>query len=41
MEKELQEFLLDKAVIVGHRDQDGHKACPCFDGVRVYQNLEP
>lgn len=41
MEKKLQEFLLDKAVIVGHRDLDGHKACPCFDGVRVYRDLEP
>ena len=30
-----------KAVIVGHRDLDGHKACPCFDAVREYLDLEP
>lgn len=30
-----------KAVIVGHRDLDGHKACPCFDVVREYRDLEP
>ena len=30
-----------KAVIVGHRDLDGHKACPCFDAVREYRDLEP
>lgn len=30
-----------KAVIVGHRDLDSHKACPCFDAVREYLDLEP
>ena len=30
-----------KAVIVGHRDLDNHKACPCFDAVREYRDLEP
>jgi len=29
-----------KAVIVGHRALDGHKACPCFDVVREYRDLE-
>ena len=30
-----------RAVIVGHRDLDSHKACPCFDVVKEYRDLEP
>ena len=30
-----------KAVIVGHRDLDPHKACPCFDAIKEYADLQP
>lgn len=29
------------ALIVGHRDLDPQKACPCFDAVREYRDLNP
>lgn len=29
------------ALIVGHRDLDPQKACPCFDVVSEYQDLNP
>ena len=41
----LRELLSDlrrrypKALIVGHRDLNPHKACPCFDAVSEYQFL--
>lgn len=28
-----------RALIVGHRDLDPQKACPCFDAVHEYHNL--
>ena len=28
-----------RALVVGHRDLDPKKACPCFDAVKEYQNL--
>ena len=30
-----------KALIVGHRDLDPRKACPCFDVVSEYRDLNP
>lgn len=30
-----------KALIVGHRDLDPGKACPCFDTVSEYRDLQP
>ena len=30
-----------KALIVGHRDLDPGKACPCFDAVSEYRDLQP
>ena len=30
-----------RAVIVGHYDLDPTKACPCFDAVHEYANLQP
>ena len=30
-----------KAVIVGHYDLNPHKACPCFDAVKEYADLQP
>lgn len=30
-----------KALIVGHRDLDPRKTCPCFDVVDEYRDLEP
>lgn len=30
-----------KAVILGHRDLNPLKACPCFDAGREYQDLQP
>ena len=30
-----------KALIVGHRDLDARKACPCFDAVAEYADLQP
>ena len=30
-----------KAVIVGHRDLNPSKKCPCFDAVKEYQDLQP
>ena len=30
-----------KALIVGHRDLDSKKKCPCFDAVREYSDLQP
>ncbi len=30
-----------KALIVGHHDLDPRKACPCFDVVKAFQDLEP
>ena len=30
-----------RAVIVGHYDLDPTKACPCFDAVHDYANLQP
>ena len=30
-----------RAVIVGHYDLDPTKACPCFDAVHKYANLQP
>ena len=30
-----------RALIVGHRDLDPRKACPCFDAVREYADLQP
>lgn len=29
------------ALIVGHRELDPQKACPCFDAVREYRELNP
>ena len=29
------------ALIVGHRDLDPRKACPCFDAAREYADLQP
>ena len=29
------------ALIVGHRDLDSQKACPCFDVVNEYHDLQP
>lgn len=29
------------ALIVGHRELDPQKACPCFDAVREYRDLNP
>ena len=28
-----------KALIVGHHDLNPHKACPCFDAVKEYADL--
>ena len=30
-----------RALIVGHRDLDPRKACPCFDAVGEYADLQP
>ena len=30
-----------KALIVGHRDLNPHKDCPCFDAVKEYAELQP
>lgn len=30
-----------EALIVGHRDLDPQKACPCFDAVKEYERLQP
>lgn len=30
-----------KALIVGHRDLDPQKACPCFDVVHEFHDLQP
>ena len=30
-----------KAVIVGHRDLDPRKKCPCFDAVAEFKDLQP
>lgn len=30
-----------EALIVGHRDLDARKACPCFDAVSEYADLQP
>lgn len=30
-----------KALIVGHRDLDPQKACPCFDVVNEFHDLQP
>ena len=30
-----------KALIVGHHDLDPMKACPCFDAVAEYRDLQP
>ena len=30
-----------RAVIVGHRDLNPQKACPCFDAAREYADLQP
>ena len=30
-----------KAVILGHRDLDSGKKCPCFDAIPEYQDLQP
>ena len=30
-----------RALIVGHRDLDPQKACPCFDAVGEYADLQP
>ena len=30
-----------RALIVGHRDLDPKKACPCFDAVKEYATLQP
>ena len=30
-----------KAVILGHRDLNPTKDCPCFDAVKEYQDLQP
>ena len=29
------------AVIVGHRDLNPQKACPCFNAVSEYRDLQP
>ena len=29
------------AVIVGHRDLNPHKACPCFNAASEYRDLQP
>ncbi len=33
--------LYPKAIIVGHRDLGANKACPCFDAVREFADLQP
>lgn len=33
--------LYPEAVIVGHRDLGANKACPCFDAVREFTDLQP
>ena len=30
-----------KALIVGHHDLNPQKACPCFDAVKAYAELQP
>ena len=30
-----------RALVVGHRDLDPKKACPCFDAVKAYADLQP
>ena len=30
-----------RALIVGHHDLDPRKACPCFDAVKEYADLQP
>ena len=30
-----------RALIVGHRDLNPHKDCPCFDAVKEYATLQP
>ena len=30
-----------QALIVGHRDLDPRKACPCFDAAKAYADLQP
>ena len=30
-----------RALIVGHHDLNPGKACPCFDAVQVYRDLQP
>lgn len=30
-----------KALIVGHRDLDPSKKCPCYDAVAAYRDLQP
>ena len=30
-----------RALVVGHRDLDPKKACPCFDAVKEYATLQP
>lgn len=30
-----------RALIVGHRDLDPLKACPCFDATKEYADLQP
>ena len=33
--------LYPHALIVGHRDLNPHKACPCFDAAKEYGELTP
>ena len=30
-----------RALVVGHRDLDPKKACPCFDAVKEYADINP